>query len=526
MPAKPRHRITRRLSLILVILALVQLLLGGIPLFYISYNNQQQAIRSAQQQAVDRAALAIDAYLSSATGRMEAFISDYDKGILIQGMERPEAVYGARELLEWEGFLEVWLLDGQGNEILQSSYKRFVNPNLYTSRADAPEYTSLLTGQPYYISPIHLSPDPALASLPLATISVPIRINEALGGVLVVELDTREIQEIISNLSLSPESYAYIVDQEGVLRVHWSDTRVVLQEKSLSHVPGVQASLTGQQEVPFYPGINPERTGQVLGSWASLERTDWIVILEQPVREAMHGLRQITFVFAGLLAVSVVVAAGVGLLMARQNLKHLHVLQEGAELLGTGELGHRIDIRTEDEFAVLADTFNEMAARVQSSHDAIEAKVQERTLELSEAYEQLRRQSAEQGRLLETIRQMSVPVVPVLQGVVVMPLVGSIDTERAHLVTEALLAGIRQYHAQIVILDITGLSVVDTAVANTLLQAMQAASLLGVRPILVGIKPEVAQTVVNLGVDLSGIDTRSTLQAGVAHAIRLLLHKG
>jgi rsbT co-antagonist protein RsbR len=104
-----------------------------------------------------------------------------------------------------------------------------------------------------------------------------------------------------------------------------------------------------------------------------------------------------------------------------------------------------------------------------------------------------------------------------------MPLVGAIDTARSQQIIETLLSAITTHDAEVVIIDITGVSVIDTSVANHLLQATRAASLLGAQCVLVGITPEVAQTVVHLGVDLSGLVTMSDLQSGVARLNRRIV---
>jgi anti-anti-sigma regulatory factor len=85
---------------------------------------------------------------------------------------------------------------------------------------------------------------------------------------------------------------------------------------------------------------------------------------------------------------------------------------------------------------------------------------------------------------------------------------------------ETLLDGVAQQRARLVILDITGVTVVDSQVAQALIRAAQAVKLLGARVMLTGIQPQIAQTLVHLGVDLSGIQTRSSLQAGIATALR------
>ncbi|MCU0492374.1 MAG: PAS domain-containing protein [Chloroflexaceae bacterium] len=118
------------------------------------------------------------------------------------------------------------------------------------------------------------------------------------------------------------------------------------------------------------------------------------------------------------------------------------------------------------------------------------------------------------------LRELSTPLIPITDDVVAMPLIGSIDSNRAQQVLETLLAGVAETRATTVILDITGVPVVDTQVASALLRAAQAVKLLGATVMLTGIRPEVAQTLVGLGLDMSAITTRSTLQSGIAAAIR------
>jgi anti-anti-sigma factor len=114
-----------------------------------------------------------------------------------------------------------------------------------------------------------------------------------------------------------------------------------------------------------------------------------------------------------------------------------------------------------------------------------------------------------------TIQELSTPIIPINDQILVLPLVGAIDTTRAQQIMEAMLGAIVQQRAQVLIVDITGIAVVDTQVANYLLQSAQAVQLLGAQVILVGISPEVAQTIVQLGIDLSSIITRSTLKEGL-----------
>ncbi|MFP4436365.1 MAG: STAS domain-containing protein [Chloroflexaceae bacterium] len=101
-----------------------------------------------------------------------------------------------------------------------------------------------------------------------------------------------------------------------------------------------------------------------------------------------------------------------------------------------------------------------------------------------------------------------------------MPLVGTIGPERAQQIMETLLEGVAAHQSEIVILDITGVQVVDEQVANALMRASQAVRLLGTRVVLTGIQPQIAQTLVQQEVDLSGITTHGTLQAGIATVLK------
>ncbi|MFP4440840.1 MAG: PAS domain S-box protein [Chloroflexaceae bacterium] len=117
------------------------------------------------------------------------------------------------------------------------------------------------------------------------------------------------------------------------------------------------------------------------------------------------------------------------------------------------------------------------------------------------------------------LRELSTPLIPLTSDIVLMPLIGAIDSQRAHLVVETLLAGVAAQHAHLVILDITGVAVVDTQVAQVLLQAAQAVRLLGARIMLTGIQPQIAETLVHLGIDLRGVLTHGSLQMGIAWAL-------
>lgn len=117
------------------------------------------------------------------------------------------------------------------------------------------------------------------------------------------------------------------------------------------------------------------------------------------------------------------------------------------------------------------------------------------------------------------LQELSAPLIPVFDKISVMPLVGTIDTERAKQIMENLLEGVVSHRAEVVLIDITGVPVVDTMVAHHIIQAAEAVRLVGAKCTIVGIRPEIAQTIVNLGINLEDVTTTSTLKKGVEQAL-------
>jgi DNA-binding LacI/PurR family transcriptional regulator/anti-anti-sigma regulatory factor len=164
---------------------------------------------------------------------------------------------------------------------------------------------------------------------------------------------------------------------------------------------------------------------------------------------------------------------------------------------------------------------------VEKAYAEVEQQVRERTAELEQEVEERERAQAESLRLQQevieaqqrAIQELSTPIIPVLEGVIVMPLIGSIDTLRARDVTRSLLKGIREHRARVVILDVTGVPIVDSGVAAYLNKTVQAARLKGARTMVTGISDAVAETIVDLGIDWSEIETLRDLQTGLRAAL-------
>jgi rsbT co-antagonist protein RsbR len=122
----------------------------------------------------------------------------------------------------------------------------------------------------------------------------------------------------------------------------------------------------------------------------------------------------------------------------------------------------------------------------------------------------------------DAIRELSTPVLQIRDRMLLLPIIGVIDTHRARLITEGLLQAIRANRAKVVVMDITGVATIDSKVANHLIQTVTAAKLMGATVIVTGLSAEVAQSLVALGIDLTKLNTVGDLQGGVEEAENLL----
>jgi rsbT co-antagonist protein RsbR len=141
-----------------------------------------------------------------------------------------------------------------------------------------------------------------------------------------------------------------------------------------------------------------------------------------------------------------------------------------------------------------------------------------------EAHERLlQEQAALQQEVIEaqrqTLQEISTPVIPVMDRILVMPLIGNIDTMRARDIMRALLEGISEHRAKFVILDVTGVPIMDTGIVNHINKTIQAARLKGARTIVTGISDAVAEAVVDLGIDWGAVETLRDLQTGLRVAL-------
>lgn len=147
-------------------------------------------------------------------------------------------------------------------------------------------------------------------------------------------------------------------------------------------------------------------------------------------------------------------------------------------------------------------------------HKKAEKSLQSTIVELQQKMETIQKQA-------EAIRELSTPAIEVWDGILVMPLIGAVDTARGQSIMNEMLSAIVEKHAKYVIIDVTGVAIVDTSVANHLVQVVRAGQLLGAVCVLTGINPAVAQSLIAIGASLKNVTTLRSLKEGLKYCLSL-----
>jgi anti-anti-sigma regulatory factor/HAMP domain-containing protein len=265
------------------------------------------------------------------------------------------------------------------------------------------------------------------------------------------------------------------------------------------------------------------------GKTPVIEALGWRILIAQ---ERALALAPVTNQLSNLALVALplaLVAGLVALLLGTHLSRPLSQLARVAQSGDLAALAVAPVVQNRTEVGQLATSLQHLAQSLLDSRSAIEAAnrslevtVAERTAELHTVVRQQEDLLATQTALLQQIADMAMPVLPVSAGIVVIPLVGTIDSQRAANLSARLLEGVQEQRARVALLDITGVPLVDTQVAQALIGAVASARLLGAQTLLVGVRPEIAQTLVGLGVELRGLETTATLQEGLKRAQALM----
>ncbi|WP_425066561.1 ATP-binding protein [Reyranella sp.] len=369
---------------------------------YFVYQENRRASIEVQREKAEAAAQRIESFVREIE-RQIGWVAQAQWGSLPVEQRRFDYV---RLLRQVPAITELVQLDRQGREQLSVSRLSMDAVGAATDRSADAAFIAAMANKVYF-GPVYFRQ----GSEPYFTMAVS---HGARGGVTVAEVNLKLIWDVISQIKIGRDGYAYVVDRLGRLVAH-PDISLVLRGTDMKGLAQVAAALRDRDGAVAPVDARNLAGVSVLSAHASIPALGWIVFVELPTAEAQlpvinAGLRALALLVLGL-----IIAGLAGALLARRMVVPIRALQAGAQRIGSGELDHRLDIRTGDELEALANQFNRSAEALEESYATLEHRVEDRTRELSESLEQ---QTAT-AEILQAISQSPTDVRPVLDVVVV-----------------------------------------------------------------------------------------------------------
>jgi anti-anti-sigma regulatory factor/HAMP domain-containing protein len=436
-----------------------------------------------------------------------------------------------RNFLDRFGYYDIFLIDARSGHVVYTVFKEV---DFGTSLTSGPYRASNLAeafeaardaGESGFVRLVDFAPyDPSYGAQ-AGFIATPIVYENQLLGILALQFPVDRINEIMtsrsewSRVGLGRSGETYIVGSDSKLR---NQSRFLIEDsenyfrairdgdmtsstlrqiETLGSAIGLQAVHTdGTQEAlrgTTGRGIFPDYRGvRVLSAYRplSIPDLDWVIMREIDEAEALAPARALRN--RALIALSALVVAVflVAFWFSAGLTRPIQALAETAGDLASGHLEREVPVEGRDEIADLARSFEQM-------RQSIRALV-----------EQQERQ----------IEALSVPLIPLHDDVIAMPLVGELDEARLRNVRSTLVQGLHESGAKAALLDLTGVPRLEPEAAESLLAAAKGARLLGVHVILTGMRPEVAASLADLSIHFEGIETERSLGSGVDAALRSL----
>ena len=344
--------------MIAIILSSSGLIVGGSIELYLQYRETAKSIWLLQTEMAQGAAF-----------KIHQFVQQIET-ILLASTQTPDIIdSGLTDAYEFQllkllkivpAITTIVAVDDQGRERHKVSRVRMVRPEDLKDRSKDQVFLEALNGATYF-GPVYFVQD----SEPYAHIAVPIkRINKVIGA-LIAEVNLKHIWDVVSEIRAGRTGYAYVVSRDGELIAH-PDISLVLKGRNLINLTQVQAALNGVRN-PI--GAQVSLTGEkIFPAYTLIPDLGWAVVVERPTDEAYEPL------YSSLLRTSMLLLIGLGmaglasLLIGIRVVRPLEALRQGATRIGSGELNHRIDIKTGDELEELATEFNLMTSKLRESY--------------------------------------------------------------------------------------------------------------------------------------------------------------
>jgi signal transduction histidine kinase len=362
---------------VVLIMALVSgalVLSAGIEL-YATYRESTTALGRFQHEKAVNAAVRIEQFVNGIAQQI-AWTNETQWGSRAVAPSERRFEY-LRLLRQAPAITELTRLDASGHEEVRVS--RLELDTLGSGRDFSGELKFVQAkAAGKYFSPVYFRKD----TEPYMTIAVS---GSGPGAaVTVAEVNLKFVWDVVSQIRAGTAGLAYVVDSSGHLIAH-PDISLVLRQLDLDTSEPVRAARAAGSEAEGAIVARNPRGERVLMAHAEIAPLGWLVFVEQPLVEAFTPLYAALWRTVGLLALALLIAMATGVAFVRRLVTPILRIREGAARIGAGELGHRIEVKTDDELEALAGEFNRMAERLEDSYTGLERKVAERTRQLDQA---------------------------------------------------------------------------------------------------------------------------------------------
>jgi len=376
IPKALRGKLFRKYFVLIIALVCGALLLSSAIGFYFSYQENKAALASLQKEKAIAAA-----------ARIEQFIRQIEQQVAFAALPQLGAAGSDQRRLEFLKLLrlihpvtEIAHIDATGHEQLAISRLAMDAIGTNRDRSQEPAFKNVKPGSTWF-GPVYFRKDTE------PYMSIAVRGSGENGAVTVAEVNLKFIWDVIKSIKVGEKGKAYVVDSTGHL-VADPEIGLVLRKTDLASLPHVRAALDASAaDEPAMLSRDPAGK-PVLVAYAPIDPLGWKVFAEQPISEVYATLNASVLRAIVLLAVGLLLSALAAMFLARSMVRPIRTLQEGAQRIGAGELGQKIEIKTGDELETLARDFNNMSTRLEESYADLERKVEERTHELSETLAQ------------------------------------------------------------------------------------------------------------------------------------------
>jgi len=410
-----RGQLFRKYFLLILALVCGALIISGAISLYFSYQENKEALASLQREKA-----------AGAAARIEQFVSQIEQQLAFAALPQLGAEGLEQRRIEFLKLLrvvpavtDIAQIDARGREQLAVSRLKMDTAGANEDRSQEPAFKNARPGRTWF-GPVYFRKETE------PYMSIAVRSGGESGPVTVAEVNLKFIWDVVTRIKIGQRGKAYVVDSSGHL-VADPDIGLVLRKTDLSHLEQVKAAfapgadeseallandLGGKPVLTAYAPIEPAREQAARGAPAS--PLGWKVFVEQPVSEVYAALDATIYRTVALILAGLLFSALAALWLARNMVRPIGVLQEGAQRIGAGNLDQKIDIRTGDELEALAGQFNRMTEQLRDSYADLERKVEERTAELKKTLDQ---QTAT-SEILRVISASPSDVQPVLEAIV------------------------------------------------------------------------------------------------------------